>query len=238
MRDSMISVLAKTSSAVTEMPGEITFISNLFFLLLLAIPAIAIILSIFILKRSTMARILTTLFVVTMWLLTLIFMFLLGAPSFPILLPTLLGAVVLYYLWFDKKTALLFGSSADMKVNLSLIGSDFSKMPGKVKLLILLNLIPAILLALLLVVALVFLSIGGRIGSNIRLFAVLLLLIGLWLVVPYLIWKRNKIGRYLGIVGAFLDLFAFPIGTVLGIVLLYLFFHPEVKAYFEKEAGK
>lgn len=156
----------------------------------------------------------------------------------PVLLPSLLGIVVLYYLWFDNKTALLFGSSAEVKVNHSVLEKEFSKMPGKVKLIILLNLIPEILLALFLVVALVFLSIGGILGNNILLFAILLLFIGLWLVVPYLIWKRNKFGRYLGITGAFLDLFGFPIGTVFGIVLLYLFFHPEVKAYFEKEGGK
>ncbi|MEW6036355.1 MAG: hypothetical protein AB1529_07110 [Candidatus Micrarchaeota archaeon] len=107
-------------------------------------------------------------------------------------------------------------------------------MPGKVKILIVIHLVPAILLALLFVVSLFFLLVAGIRESHLLLFGVLLLVIALWLIVPYLVWKRNKLGRYLGIAGAFLDLFGFPIGTVFGIILLYLFFHPEVKAYFEK----
>lgn len=234
----MMSVLSQMASPATVKPaGDAALITNLLFFLIFAIPAVAFVLSVFILKKSKAARLLSTLFVILTWVLTLAFLFLSDAPSLAFL-PILPGAVALFYLWFDARTARLFGSHAEIRANPSFLGKKFSNLPGKVQLLLLLNLVPAALLALFLVVFFILLSAGGLLSKNLLLFAVLLFLLALWLILPYLIWKRNKIGWYLGIFGAFLDLFGFPIGTILGAVLLYLFFHPEVKAYFGYEARK
>ncbi|MGC8600791.1 MAG: hypothetical protein ACP5LX_07050, partial [Nitrososphaeria archaeon] len=45
-------------------------------------------------------------------------------------------------------------------------------------------------------------------------------------------------GRILMMIGAVIELFAFPIGTVIGIVILWYLTRPRVRAYFKQPKGK
>ena len=45
-------------------------------------------------------------------------------------------------------------------------------------------------------------------------------------------------GRILMIIGAILELFAFPIGTIIGIIILWYLTRPRVKAYFKQPKGR
>ncbi|MEW6035079.1 MAG: hypothetical protein AB1529_00560 [Candidatus Micrarchaeota archaeon] len=99
----LVETTAKTASLTV--PEDITLITNLFFFLLLAIPAIAIILAVFIWKQSKIARALTTIFIIIVLFLAFVLLFI-RFPQLPLpmFIPALLGAIILYYLWFDKKT--------------------------------------------------------------------------------------------------------------------------------------
>jgi hypothetical protein len=45
-------------------------------------------------------------------------------------------------------------------------------------------------------------------------------------------------GRILMMIGAVIELFAFPIGTIIGIIILWYLTRPRVKAYFKQPKGR
>ena len=45
-------------------------------------------------------------------------------------------------------------------------------------------------------------------------------------------------GRILMMIGAIIELFAIPIGTIIGIIVLWYLTRPRVKAYFKQPRGK
>jgi hypothetical protein len=94
---------AKTAPVSGGIPPEVRIIEYLIFFVLIAIPLISIALSILLWKRFRFSRELTTLFIFFIWVNALIYLFVLNGPMSLLLVPTLLGIGISYFLWIDEK---------------------------------------------------------------------------------------------------------------------------------------
>ncbi|RLF39790.1 MAG: hypothetical protein DRN21_03130 [Thermoplasmata archaeon] len=73
-------------------------------------------------------------------------------------------------------------------------------------------------------------GIGGGVLAAIGAFFIILGLIAL--LVAYGLWTMKSWARMIAIIIAVLMLFNFPIGTILGIIILWYLFKPEIKEAF------
>jgi Ca2+/Na+ antiporter len=138
---------------------------------------------------------------------------------------------LLYLLNFEKGTVRYFGRySFEMfsEISMAKLKEEWTKKPAIIRLLISIY----FLSELVQVLSISFLLISDGL-STILLFLLFLLFVGIVLI--YLIWKGSKTGRILGIVDGILALIVFPIGTILGLLTLYiLVLDKEGRQYFER----
>jgi hypothetical protein len=197
------------------------------------VPIISIVLSILLWKKNNYARRLTTLFIILVSFFAMLFILGRGLPLVFLLGPIVLGVGVLYLLWMDNDTAKQFGSYLSIRESFLIADKDFSRMPGRVKILFLLFVIPALLMLFFALIMGILLSSRGSIEANISLFFIVVIFVTISWSISYLIIKGNILGRYLGFIYSILILLAIPIGTILGALSLYFLIHSEVREYFE-----
>ncbi len=114
------------------------------------------------------------------------------------------------------------------EISMAKLKEEWTKKPAIIRLLISIY----FLSELVQVLSISFLLISDGL-STILLFLLFLLFVGIVLI--YLIWKGSKTGRILGIVDGILALIVFPIGTILGLLTLYiLVLDKEGRQYFER----
>ncbi len=75
---------------------------------------------------------------------------------------------------------------------------------------------------------------GSTLGGGILAgFGAILILVGLFMfIITYGLWTLKPWARMFAIIFAVLGLLAFPIGTILSIIILWYLFKPEIKAAF------